>query len=125
MEGFDYKELDAYQATLDFFGWAVEVTGRVPWKFRAVGDQFIGASVSILGNIGEASGRRRRPAESSQHYRYAQGSTHECAAYLDALACMEVISETDRGDREAQLARIGAMITRLIDLQERRRTRSR
>jgi len=122
---FDFKKLDAYEAALDFFGWAVQVTGRISWRYRSVGDQFIRAAASILGNLGESGGRRRMPAESSQHYRYAQGSTHECAAYLDALVLMGTIDDDAYNDREAQLARIGSMITRLIDHQERRRGRTR
>ena len=118
---FDFKTLDVYQAADDFFAWAVEVTGRIPWRFRAVGDQFIDAAVSIIGNLGESSGRLRMPGEASQHLRYAQGSTHECAAYLDALVSIGVIDEEARNDREAQLARIGSMITKMIVRQDKKR----
>lgn len=120
---FDFKNLDVYDAAVDFFSWAADVTGRIPWRYRRVADQFIGAAASILGNLGESGGRRLMPAESSQHYRYAQGSTHECAAYLDALACMGTIDDDAYNHREDQLARIGSMITRLIDRQERLRGR--
>ena len=121
---FDFKRLDVYELALDFFVWAVQVTAKIPWRFRAVGDQFIRAAASILGNLGESSGRLGQPGESSQHFRYAQGSTHECAAYLDALLCIGVIDEDARQQREEQLARVGSMITRLMQRQERLRRRS-
>ncbi len=118
---FDFKRLDVYEAALDFFTWAAEVSGGISWRHRAVGDQLIKAANSILGNLGEASGRRSMPKESRQHYRYALGSDHECAAYLDALLALGVIDEEARDEREDQLARIGSMISRLMAHQSRKR----
>lgn len=60
------------------------------------------------------------PKESRQHYRYALGSVHECAAYLDALIAIQVIKRDDYADCEDQLARLSAMITRLMAHQTRR-----
>lgn len=121
---FEFKRLDVFDAAVDFFAWVVEVTATVPWRYRRVSDQLVGAAVSILGNLGESGGRRLMPGEASQHYRYAQGSTHECAAYLDALLCLERIDRTVYQEREHQLARIGSMLTNLIRRQESLRHRT-
>ena len=57
-----------------------------------------------------------------QHYRYAQGSVYESAAYLDALAALGAIDRKTHEEREEQLGRIAAMLTRLIQKQARRRS---
>ncbi len=116
---FDFKTLDVYRVALDHYAWVIAVTGRLPRHHGRLQDQLLGGSLSILGNIAEASGRRGRPAEVRQHYRYAQGSTHECAAYLDALRCVGAIDEATRDHRERKLADVGSMLTRLIQLETR------
>jgi four helix bundle protein len=117
---FRFKDLDVYQESLDHFLWTVEVTASIQWRYRRLVDQAVGSSLSTLGNVGEASGRRLKPAEAAQHYRYAQGSAHESAAYLDALAGVVEMDAEVYAHREQQLARIGAMLSRLIDHQHRR-----
>ena len=116
---FDFKKLVVYHAATEYFGWAARAARRLPWQYRRVTDQIIGSALSVLGNIGESGGRIERPREASQHFRYAQGSAHESAAYLDALDRLGAISEQDDNQKESELADIGAMLTRLIQHQDR------
>jgi hypothetical protein len=55
--------------------------------------------------------------------RYAQGSTFESAGYLDALSALEVIDDDEYNVQEEHLARIAAMLTRLMQSHRRRRPR--
>jgi four helix bundle protein len=116
---FDFKRLDVYRAAVDYYGWTVEVTAGLSWRHRRLTDQTIGAALSAMGNIGEAAGRRGRPTEVRQFYRYAQGSVHESAAYLDALLRIGAIEPATHDQREEQLADIGSMLTRLIQRETR------
>jgi four helix bundle protein len=110
---FDFKRLDVYQAALLHFGWCMEVAGRVPRDGKVLVWQMLRAALSLILNIGEAGGRRR-PGESAQYLRVAQGSAHECAALLDALAVAGVIDDDAYNAQEQLLARIGAMLTAMI-----------
>ena len=122
---FRFKRLDVYQAAVEHFVWTVDVVRRMPNGPYVVTNQFLGASLSIMGNIGEANGREKKPGEVAQHYRYAQGSTFESATHLDAMSAMKVITDDEYNAEEEKLARIGSMLTRLTQKarRERRRTR--
>ena len=115
---FDFKRLDVYQAAVAYFAWTVQMVSQLPWRFKRLSDQMLGAALSMVGNLGESGGRTRKPREASQHFRYAQGSAHESAAYLDALAAVGLLSDEEYNQKEAELADIGAMLTRLIQYQE-------
>ncbi|HSH44548.1 MAG TPA: four helix bundle protein, partial [Longimicrobiales bacterium] len=54
---FRFKGLDVYQAAVEHFTWVAEVVGRRPKGPFVVTNQVLGASLSIVGNIGEANGR--------------------------------------------------------------------
>lgn len=105
---FNFKRLDVYRAAVEHFGWVVEVVGGMPRAPFSLTNQFLGAPLSIMANIGEADGREKKPGETEQHYRYAQGSTYESAAYLDALSEMRAIDDAEYNLREENLARIEA-----------------
>lgn len=118
---FGFKRLDVYVAAVEHFQWTCEAVTRMPKGPFKVIDQTIGASLSIMGNIGEAHGREARPGEIEQHYRYALGSTFECATHLDALSALGVIDDDGYNAEEDRLARIGMMLTRLMQKQRRRK----
>ena len=118
---FNFKKLDVYRAAVEHFAWAVRVVADLPRAPFALTNQFLGAPLSIIANIGEANGRDLRAGESEQHYRYAQGSTYESAAYLDSLAAMGAIDDDEYNIREENLSRIASMLTRLMQKQARRR----
>jgi four helix bundle protein len=120
---FRFKQLDVYQAAVDHFAWTVEVVGRMPRGPFKVVNQALGASLSIMGNVGEANGREKQPGEVEQHYRYAQGSTFESATHLDAFSALQVITDDEYNAAEGHLASIAAMLTRLAQKAGRRRGR--
>ena len=117
-ERFRFKALEVYQSALRFFGWSVTVVGRLPASRHYLGDQFARASLSIVLNIAEGSGLWRL-GNKRKHYEYARGSTFEVAATLDALRAIGAVSEEEFDRWEAELAGIGAMLTRLVQRYER------
>ncbi|MEJ2677837.1 MAG: four helix bundle protein [Gemmatimonadota bacterium] len=116
---FGFKRLDVYQAALVFWQWALRVATRIPRNRFFVTDQFLRAALSISLNIAESAGNKT-PAEAANHCRHAAGSTTECAALLDSLLAMKVIDEKEYDEQEERLARIAAMLTRLLQRHERR-----
>ena len=111
---FNFKRLDVYREAIDHFAWTVQVVARMPTAPFAIRNQVLGAALSVVANIAEGSGREKRPGEAEQHYRYALGSTYESAAFLDALAAMEVITGHERDTQETKLDRIAGMLSRLM-----------
>lgn len=120
---FRFKQMDVYQAAVQHFTWCVTAVGRMPRGPYVVTNQVLGASLSIMGNVGEANGRDKQPGEVEQHYRYAQGSTFESATHLDALAAMDVIDDDEYNRQEEMLARVAAMLAKLIQRQQKARRR--
>ena len=82
---FRFKELDAYQVALRFHGWALSVAGRLPRSEWRTADQFVRASMSMVLNTAEASGRWS-PGDKRHYFAIARGSAFETAAMLDVLA---------------------------------------
>ena len=119
---FSFKRLDVYRAAVEHFDWTCAVLARSPKVPFKVNNQSVGASLSIMGNIGEAHGRETKVGEIEQHYRYAQGSTFESATHLDAFSALKLITDDEYNAEEERLARIAMMLTRLIQKQRRRKT---
>jgi len=119
---FNFKNLDVYQAGIEHFAWTVNIIAMLPDVPFALRNQILGAALSTPANVAEANGRDARAGESEQHYRYAQGSVYECAAYLDALAAMNAIDDAEYNLREERLARTASMLHRLAQKHSRRRS---
>jgi four helix bundle protein len=120
---FSFKRLDVYRAAVEHVDWTCRVVQRLPKGPFVMVNQAVSASLSAVGNIAEASGPQKRPGEVEQHLRNAQGSTFESAAHLDAFASFGVIDDDEYNAEEERLARIGAMLTRLMQRQRRIRRR--
>lgn len=118
--GFRFKRLDVYQLAVEHFDWTCRVVQRMPKGPFKVTNQALGASLSIMGNIGEANGRDRRPREVQQHYRYALGSTYEAATHIDAFSALGVVGEAEYRAAEERLSRIAAMLRSLTQRQRRK-----
>lgn len=117
---FGFKRLDVYQEAVAHFDWTCEVVRRMPNGPWRMVNQAVSASLSIMGNIGEANGRDKKHGEVEQHYRYSQGSTFESATHLDAFASLKVITDDEYNAEEQRLARIAAMLTKLMQRQRRK-----
>ncbi len=114
---FPYKDMDVYKAAREHFGWCIGVVRSRRQIPAVVRDQLLRASLSVPANIGEANGRWKRPGEVEQHYRYAQGSTYESAALLDALVDLTAIDDEEYRAGEERLERIARMLTGLMNRQ--------
>jgi four helix bundle protein len=110
---FAFKDLEVYGAAVRFYAWAVPISDRLARTERVTADQLRRAALSIVLNVAEGSGLWRR-GNKMKHYAYARGSTFEVAALLDVLLLGGRITRRQYETKEAELAAIGAMLTRLI-----------
>jgi four helix bundle protein len=100
-----------YRVAVDFQLLAASIcSGR---RLGSLRDQLDRASVSIVLNIAEGSGRFA-PAEKAHFYRIARGSAMECLAALSLLQARGLVSPEAYRRSRSLLARILAMLTRLV-----------
>jgi four helix bundle protein len=113
---FDHEKLAVYQVQLQVVEWVgllLDEVQSVGTKSREVRDQIDRASLSVLLNIAEGNGKRRRQTR-AKSLDDARGSCSESAACLDALVAKRICT----GDRvlpgKQLVERVFAMLTKLI-----------
>ena len=109
----DHERLDVYQVSLDFAAWSYEQAKHLKAMDRHARDQLLRASQSIALNIAEGCGKLPSP-ERRRFLQIAGGSARECGAILDILFRCRVLSEAEWKAGKELLARIVAMLTRMM-----------
>jgi four helix bundle protein len=119
---FDDEKLDVYCVELQFTGWNADfledVSGSSAHHRRELSDQLDRASLSMLLNTAEGNGKRHG-RQRAKFFDDARGSAFECAACLDASVAKHFVSADRTRPGKEMLARIVAMLTRLIDRFDR------
>jgi four helix bundle protein len=118
----DCSRLDVYRVAVEFQLLAVAVgSGRALGALRGQLDR---ASVSIVLNIAEGSGRFA-PADKAHFYLMARGSAMECHAAFDLMSARGLVARGTSRRAQSLLSRIIAMLTALVaNLQARARASS-
>ena len=105
-----HEQLDVYHLALQFH---VGVMTLLPEKGqRNLRDQLERASLSIVLNIAEGSGRCT-PPERRRHFIIALGSVYECAAILDVLRLRRLASPERCARARGFAVRIAKMLAKL------------
>ena len=82
---FDFEKLQVYQQGLKFTRRIFKITAYLPRNHQyAIGDQIRRASLSIVNNIAEGSGKIYKK-EKAHFYRIALNSARECIPMLTLL----------------------------------------
>ena len=116
----DCERLDAYRVAVEFQVLAASIgLGR---RLGVLRDQLDRASVSIVLNIAEGSGRYT-PAEKAHFYLIARGSAMECLAALSLLQARSLVAPEMHRRCRSLLTRIVAMLTRLATAMQHRAAR--
>jgi four helix bundle protein len=115
---FDHEKLDVYCLELQFVGWITDLFEDVsPCSVqcrRELFEQLDRASLSALLNTAEGNGKRQG-RQRAKFFDDARGSAIECAACLDASVAKRLVSNDRIRLGKEMLARIVAMLTRLVD----------
>jgi four helix bundle protein len=125
---FDYEKLDVYRVELAFIAWIADFLGDLAQlsvgRRRELIEQLDRASLSVLLNTAEGNGKRQG-RQRARYFDDARGSAFECAACLDASVAKRLVSVDRVQPGKEMLARVVAMLTRLIDLFDTDDTRNR
>ena len=125
MRGFDHERLEVYEVARQFTRWLRQLLRKAELQgWNVVADQLRRTSVSISLNNAEGSGEFA-PGEKNRFFRMAKRSATESAAALDFLVDVGVLEEADIRDGKDLLHRIVSMLVRLIQTNERPRSRLR
>ena len=121
---FDHVKLDVYGLELQFVTWTTdfleEVSQSPVSRRRELVDQLDRASISVLLNTAEGNGKRQGP-QRARYFDDARGSALECAACLDASVAKPITKSDRICPGKELLARIVAMLIRLIERFRSRR----
>ena len=107
-----FQRLDVYRCAIEFLALAIDLSSRLPRGYGALADQLRRAALSGPLNIAEAAGRTTEP-DAARHYGIARGSAMECAAIVDALELLAVMTHDEHRKASELLARKVAMLTKL------------
>jgi four helix bundle protein len=115
---FDHEKLDVYGVELAFIRWLTdfleEVSEYPAAQRRELVDQLDRASLSALFNTAEGNGKRQG-RQRAMFFDDARGSALECPAGLDAAVAKRVAANDRIHTGKEMLARVVAMLTRLVE----------
>lgn len=109
---FGHEQLDVYQISLKYVGWAYQLSQGLEGRDRHARDQLLRASQSIPLNIAEGNGKGT-VADRRRFFEIARGSALECAAIQDVLITCHILAGDEAEEAKAMLVRIVSMLTRL------------
>jgi len=125
---FDHEKLDVYCVELGFIAWiAAFLDDALPSSAqhrRELIQQLDRASLSVLLNTAEGNGKRQG-LQRAKFFDDARGSAFECAACLDAAVAKGLVSADRVRPGKEMLARVVAMLTRLVDRFDKNDARNR
>lgn len=107
-----HETLDVYQCSTQFLVLAKTILEQIPKGHAPLADQLRRASVSILLNIAEGSGKLGA-LDKAKFYGIARGSSMECGAALDACQILELSDEATTKEAKELLVRIVSMLSKM------------
>lgn len=92
---FDFEKLKVYEISLEFIRKIFNISKTLPRDYQySLGDQIRRASLSIVNNIAEGSGKISKKGK-IQFYSIALNSARECVPMLTILEKEKIIPETE------------------------------
>ena len=113
---FDFEKLKVYEMGIEFVREIFRITKKLPTDFQySLGDQIRRASLSIVNNIAEGSGKVSKK-EKSQFYRISLSSARECIPMLTILDKEKIILESEVDNLRKNCIHICNMLGKLISV---------
>jgi four helix bundle protein len=114
----DHERLEVYALAREHAREAHRLLQALPHGRADIADQYRRASLSIPLNIAEGGGEYA-PAEKARFYRIAKRSATECAAVLDHMVDVGMLTEQQTREAKTLLRRIVSALVKLILSTER------
>lgn len=111
---FDFENLDVYSKARQLRTALFNILSEKQKIDRNVLDQIKRASISIVLNIAEGSGKFSK-ADKRNFFTIARGSTYEVVAIIDILFDDEVITEGEKAGLYTDLETVSKMLLGLIN----------
>ena len=111
---FDFERLEVYQKALGLVERVFRLTRQLPREYQSsIADQMRRASVSILNNLAEGSGKLSKK-EKAQFYKTSLNSTRECIPMLTILVREQQMSSEVYQELRRELVHIANMLGKLV-----------
>jgi four helix bundle protein len=114
----DHERLDVYQLARQLARESSDLLGRLPGGRADMADQFRRAALSLPLNLAEGAGEFA-PKEKARFYRIAKRSATECAAVLDHMVDLNLLTPADVRTGKTLIRRIVGAMVKLILSTER------
>ena len=108
----NYRNLDVYQKSVRFLPIASHMADKLPSQYAGLADQVRRASLSILLNIAEGSGKTSGP-DQRRFYAMARGSAMECGAIVDACVSLKLVESAAATEAENLLSGVVQMLSKM------------
>ena len=112
MRQLSHEKLHVYQKAIDFLALSATIMDQIPRGNATLCDQLKRASLSVILNIAEATGRQSR-LDNKRHFSMARGSALECGAVLDACKILGLIEEKTLANGKSLLVDVVSMLSKL------------
>ena len=107
-----HERLDVYQKSTQFLALTATILESLPKGNAILADQLKRASLSVILNIAEATGRTTK-LDNKKHFAIARGSALECAAVLDACKILNLANDAKVTQGKELLVAIISMLSKL------------
>ena len=108
----NYRNLDVYQKSVRFLPLASQLADKLPSQYADLADQVRRASLSIVLNIAEGSGKTSGP-DQRRFYAMARGSAMECGAIVDACLSLRLLEQASAKEAEDLLSGVVQMLSKM------------
>jgi len=108
----NYRNLDVYQKSVRFLPLASQLADKLPSQYADLADQVRRASLSIVLNIAEGSGKTSGP-DQCRFYAMARGSAMECGAIVDACLSLRLLEQASAKEAEDLLSGVVQMLSKM------------
>lgn len=108
----NFRDLEVYQFAVRFLPLAARASDGLPKLHAGLADQLRRASLSIVLNIAEGSGKTSS-ADQRRFYAMARGSAMECAAIFDACVALALMETAQAEEADRLLIPIVRMLTKM------------
>ena len=118
---FDFEKLEVYQVVKSQNIKALNLLNRLKDMDPYLKDQWKIASLGILTNLAEGTGRMT-PQDKKHYYMIARGSVFECTAILDLMHETVVVDDVDYQDLYAGYEQCSKMLLAMYRSMERQQS---